>query len=135
MGGTGWGVQASNSVSGNTGTVSIGQGAMYYAEGGITNTPTAIISEYGQREAFVPISDQAAGRRILPQVMRELGVPMFASGGIVGRGNISEVIGGTSIGQITVINQANEPVDESKLAKRILEQVAKKQVLAKRRRG
>lgn len=112
-----------------------GAGAIQWAEGGFANQPTFGVFGEAGREAFVPISDRAAGRRILPQVMRELGVPMFAHGGIVGQGNVSDIIGSTSIGQITVINHANEPVDESKLAKRILEQVAKKQVLAKKRRG
>ncbi len=50
-----------------------------YAEGGIVDQPTAIFGEAG-REAFVPISDRAAGLRILPQVMRELGIPGYAKG-------------------------------------------------------
>lgn len=142
MGGTGWGVQASNAISGNTGTVSIGQGAMYYAEGGITNTPTAIISEYGQREAFVPISDRSAGLRILPQVMKELGVPMFAAGGIVGggRSSVLESIGPTNITYAPTINanglnkaEALSLIEKSQ--DKFLAKVAKKQVLAAKRRG
>jgi hypothetical protein len=69
--------------------------------------------------------------------MQELGVRTFAQGGIVGGGlsAIMESVGGASIGQITVVNHANQPVDERRLAKEILAQVAKKDVLARKRRG
>ena len=55
------------------------------------------------REAFVPISDRAAGLRILPRVMQELGVATFAQGGIVqnqsvsGSGAVSSMLGQTII--------------------------------------
>lgn len=132
---SGWGAQA---VSGGTGSFggSQGWGSVQWAEGGITDRPTYGVFGEAGREAFVPISDRAAGLRILPQVMRELGVRTFAQGGIVGGFSaIMESVGGTSIGQITVINHANEPVNEEKLAKKILAQVAKKDVLARKRRG
>jgi hypothetical protein len=132
---SGWGAQASAAASsGQSSTF----GSVQWAEGGITDHPVFGVFGEAGREAFVPISDRAAGRRILPQVMKELGVRTFATGGIVGSGGLStimESIGGTSIGQITVINHANEPVNEEKLAKKILEQVAKKTVLSARRRG
>ena len=139
----GWGAQASNSISGNTGTVSIGQGAMYYAEGGITDHPVYGVFGEAGREAFVPISDRAAGRRILPQVMKELGVRTFATGGIAGSGGLSaimESIGPTTITYAPTINadglsksQAQSLIDRSQ--DKFLEKVAKKQVLAKKRRG
>jgi hypothetical protein len=139
----GWGAQASNSISGNTGTVSIGQGALYYAEGGITDHPVFGVFGEAGREAFVPISDKAAGRRILPQVMRELGVRTFATGGIAGSGGLSaimESIGPTTITYAPTINadglsksQAQSLIDRSQ--DKFLEKVAKKQVLSKRRRG
>jgi TP901 family phage tail tape measure protein len=132
---SGWGAQASAAASsGQSSTF----GSVQWAEGGITDHPVYGVFGEAGREAFVPISDRSAGLRILPQVMRELGVRTFATGGIVGSGGLStimESIGGTSIGQITVINHANEPVNEEKLAKKILEQVAKKTVLSARRRG
>lgn len=140
---SGWGAQASNSISGNTGTVNIGQGAMYYAEGGITDHPVFGVFGEAGREAFVPISDKAAGRRILPQVMRELGVRAFATGGIVGSGGLSaltESIGPTSIVYSPTINadglsksQALSLVSRSQ--DKFLEKVAKKIKLSGRRRG
>jgi hypothetical protein len=140
---SGWGAQASNSISGNTGTVSIGQGAMYYAEGGITDHPVFGVFGEAGREAFVPISDRSAGLRILPQVMRELGVRTFATGGIAGSGGLSalvESIGGTTIAPVYNINGSG--LSSSQLAtvlekhdKKLLEQVAKKTVLSARRRG
>jgi hypothetical protein len=54
------------------------------AEGGFADSATPIIFGEAGREAFVPISDRAAGLRILPQVMRELGVRQFAQGGFSG---------------------------------------------------
>lgn len=45
----------------------------------------------------MPISDRAAGLRILPRVMQELGVATFARGGIVGSGGSSGAIGGVTL--------------------------------------
>jgi len=139
----GWGAQASNSISENTGTVSIGQGAMYYGEGGFADEPSLRVIGDNRREAYVPISDRAAGRRILPQVMKELGVRTFATGGIAGSGGLSslvESIGPTTITYAPTINadglsksQAQALIDRSQ--DKFLEKVAKKQVLSKRRRG
>jgi TP901 family phage tail tape measure protein len=140
----GWGAQASNSISGNTGTVSIGQGALYYAEGGITDHPVFGVFGEAGREAFVPISDRQAGLRILPQVMKELGVRQFASGGIVGSGgglqNLSDAIGPTTITYAPVINGSG--LSEAALQrvlekerKKIFAEVAKKSVVARRHRS
>ncbi len=53
------------------------------AKGGFfTNTPV-LMGEAG-REAYVPIGDRAAGIAMLPQLMRELGIPTMADGGILG---------------------------------------------------
>jgi hypothetical protein len=114
-----------------------------WAKGGIYDDPMYCMDGNGNpnvafeagREAFVPISDRAAGLRVLPQVMRELGVKQFARGGFTGSsGSISAAIG-PSIGNITVINHANQPVDEARLAKEIIAKIAKKDVLARKRRG
>jgi hypothetical protein len=64
---------------------------------------------------------------MLPQVMAELGVRRFASGGFAGRGSSSSGIGGAQIGNITVINHANQPVDEKRLAAEIIKKVEQAQ--------
>lgn len=118
-----------------------GSGAIQWAEGGITDRPTYGVFGEAGREAFVPISDRAAGLRILPQVMRELGVRTFAQGGIVGGFSaIMESIGSTTIAPVYHINGSG--LSESQLLsvmernnKKILAQVAKKDVLARKRRG
>jgi len=133
----GWGNDAVNAnvpQYGSTGgygpNISIGG---FFAEGGFANGPTVMYGEEG-REAFVPIADRAAGLRILPQVMAELGIKRFASGGFSGgSANIAAAIGGTSIGNITVINHANQPVDEKRLAREIVEKVAQAQYRAYKR--
>ena len=80
---SGWGGQASQNAVGHQGTYVIG------AEGAILDQPTfGLFGEAGS-EAFVPIANRAAGLRILPRVMKALGVRSFANGGIVGRSNIS----------------------------------------------
>jgi hypothetical protein len=88
------GAAASNYASGGGGG---GWGGVQWAEGGIVNDATYGVFGEAGREAFVPISDRAAGRRILPQVMRELGVRQFAQGGFSGRANVSAAIGGITI--------------------------------------
>lgn len=53
------------------------------AEGGFADKATVMFGERG-REAYVPIANRAAGLKVLPQVMRELGVSTFADGGVMG---------------------------------------------------
>ena len=74
-----------------------GPNAVQWAEGGFANSATFGIFGEAGREAFVPISDRAAGLRILPRVMQELGVATFARGGIVGSGGSSGAIGGVTL--------------------------------------
>jgi len=107
-----------------------GSGAIQWAEGGISYGQTSITpggnifaEKPGLVEAFVPISDRAAGLRILPQVMRELGVRTFASGGMVGHGSS---LGGFGSMNITVINNSKTAVNERKLAKEIESRLTKK---------
>jgi hypothetical protein len=96
------------------------------------------------REAFVPISDRAAGLRILPQVMRELGVPMFAQGGITGYRSIHDTYAASSATPSIVysptINGVGLSMGELAMVlerdhKKLLKAVAKKDILARRRRG
>jgi len=139
---SGWGAQASSGKSGSFGGSS-GWGSVQWAKGGIYDDPMYFMDGNGNpniafeagREAFVPISDRAAGRRILPQVMRELGVRQFARGGFAGSGGSISTAIGPSIGNITVINQGDRPVDEARLAREIIAKIAKKDVLARKRRG
>lgn len=97
-----------------------GSGAIQWAEGGIVDRPTVGVFGEAGREAFVPISDRAAGRRILPQVMSELGVRMFASGGFVGKANVSAAIGGTNLYYSPVINGSG--LSEAQLKKVLKEE-------------
>jgi TP901 family phage tail tape measure protein len=132
-----WGGAAA--VSGGGGSPAMGNPgggwSSFFAEGGISYGQTSMspggnifAEKPGLVEAFVPISDRAAGLRILPQVMAELGVRRFASGGFSGNAsNISAAIGGINLGGITVINQANQRVDEKKLAAEIIKKVEQKQ--------
>jgi hypothetical protein len=64
-------------------------------------------------------------------------IPMarrFATGGLINGGNnISAAFGSTNLGGITVINQANQPVDEKRLAKEIMAQMAEKTYQARKR--
>ncbi len=87
-----------------------GSGAIQWAEGGFADRATLGIFGEAGREAFVPISDRAAGLRILPHVMRELGVAAFATGGIIqsqtisGSGAITSTLGQTVVDGV-VTNQ------------------------------
>jgi hypothetical protein len=82
----------------NTGARAVGgSNAIQWAEGGFADQATFGVFGESGREAFVPISDRAAGLRILPRVMQELGVATFAQGGIVGPGGRSSPIGGVSL--------------------------------------
>ena len=87
-----------------------GSNAIQWAEGGFADRATLGIFGEAGREAFVPISDRAAGLRILPQVMRELGVAAFATGGIIqsqsisGSGAITSTLGQTVVDGV-VTNQ------------------------------
>jgi len=74
-----------------------GSNAIQWAEGGFADRATLGVFGEAGREAFVPISDRAAGLRILPRVMQELGVATFARGGIVGSGGSSGAIGGVTL--------------------------------------
>ena len=135
------GIGAQASAAASSGQSST-YGSVQWAEGGITDHPVFGVFGEAGREAFVPISDKAAGRRILPQVMRELGVRTFATGGIAGSGGLSaltESIGGNTIAPVYNINGSG--LSEGQLGrvlekhdKKLLEQVAKKMVLSKRRR-
>jgi TP901 family phage tail tape measure protein len=89
---SGWGAGASGGASGGFGG-SRGYGSVSWAEGGFADGPTYGLFGEAGREAFVPISDRAAGLRILPRVMSELGVRAFAKGGIVGGSNLSARFG------------------------------------------
>lgn len=110
-GGGGWIAASPGPASGsstaawmNAGARAVGgSGAIQWAEGGITDHPVFGVFGEAGREAFVPISDRAAGLRILPRVMQELGVATFAQGGIVqsqsvsGSGAVSSTLGQTII--------------------------------------
>lgn len=118
---SGWGAQASSAASGGG---SSSWGSVQWAEGGIVSRPTVGVFGEAGTEAFVPISDRAAGLRILPAVLRGLGVPAFAKGGIIG--NISAAVGGINLGGVTVINNSRQAVNERKLAKEIGSQIEAK---------
>lgn len=146
---TGWGAQASNSIIGNTGTVGIGQGALYYENGGLADSPEyfmndgqlAVRGEAGP-ELILPLSDPARVAELLRRYLP--GVHKFATGGLVGSSgvlqNLSAAIGPTSITYAPVINGAG--LSEAALQrvlekerKKIFAEVSKKQVLAARRRS
>ncbi|MCK9571468.1 hypothetical protein M0R72_21140 [Candidatus Pacearchaeota archaeon] len=141
---SGWGASASSGQTGSFGG-SQGYGSVQWAEGGITDRPTYGVFGEAGREAFVPISDRAAGLRILPQVMRELGVRTFASGGIAGSGSGIVATGykfgdSPSIIYSPTINGVGISMDELQMVlerdhKKLLKAVAKKDILARRRRG
>jgi hypothetical protein len=76
------GATASNSISSNGSF-----GSVQWAEGDIVSHPTLGVFGEAGTEAFVPISNRAAGLRILPRVLSGLGIRHFANGGIVGRGS------------------------------------------------
>jgi hypothetical protein len=130
---SGWGAQASAGKTGGFGGSS-GWGSVQWAEGGITDQPVFGVFGEAGREAFVPISDRAAGLRILPQVMRELGVRQFAQGGFSGRQSMSTAISPSSInlGGIT-INNPPANMNAKQLAKEITAQVEKKFYQARKR--
>jgi hypothetical protein len=69
------------------------EGGISYGETGISPGGNIFAEKPGLVEAFVPISDRAAGLRILPQVMRELGIRQFAKGGFAGGSNATAAIG------------------------------------------
>ncbi len=121
-----------------------GSNAIQWAEGGITDHPVFGVFGEAGREAFVPISDRQAGLRILPKVMKELGVRQFAAGGIVGSGgglqNLSAAIGPTDVTYAPVINLAgmSEAAIQriiEKERKKVLADVAKAQTIARRHRS
>lgn len=74
----------------NAAAISIGgSDAIQWAEGDIVDHPTFGVFGEAGREAFVPISDRRAGLRIIPRVLSELGIPVFAAGAIVGNQSFS----------------------------------------------
>lgn len=99
-----------------------GSGAIQWAEGGITDHPVFGVFGEAGREAFVPISDRAAGLRILPRVMRELGVAAFADGGIVqsqsitGSGAVSSTLGQTIVNGVATSQYATHSGGEPTVA-------------------
>lgn len=139
----GIGAQASAAASkSSSGSIS-GTSFTWGAKGGMFDVDhLGLIGEAG-REAGVPISDRSAGLRILPQVMRELGVRTFATGGFAGSGGLStimESVGASNFTYAPTINadglsksQAQALIDRSQ--DKFLEKVAKKIKLSARRRG
>ncbi len=126
---SGWGAQASSAASSGGGS---SWGSVQWAEGGITDHPVYGVFGEAGREAFVPISDRAAGLRILPQVMRELGVRTFAAGGIAGRGGLSSgmpaitidarlIVSGSSRAEIAPILAAHKRQIMREIPKQIYE--------------
>lgn len=116
---TGWGAQAVSGSSGSFGGSS-GWGSVKWAKGGFSDGPVYGVFGEAGREAFVPISDRAAGLRVLPQVLQELGVATFASGGIVGSGRSGgSAAAGVSINYAPTIHGSG--MSESQL-KRILKE-------------
>jgi hypothetical protein len=110
-----WGAAASNAA----------RGASSYsikAEGGFEDNATVIFGEAG-REAFVPIANRAAGLRILPQVMKELGVRPLALGGIVGRSNISA--SSNQPRNLTVNIYPSPGMNETDLAKKVVKEIGR----------
>jgi hypothetical protein len=121
------GAHGSNAGWMNTGASAVGgSGAIQWAEGGFANQATlGMFGEKG-REAFVPISDRAAGLRILPQVMRELGVRQFATGGFTGGNSINAAIGPSTINLGGIVIQNAKNLNEKQLAKEITRQIEAK---------
>ena len=122
------------SSGGASGWMSAATPGFTWAEGGISRGVTSITpggnifaEKPGLVEAFVPISDRAAGLRILPQVMRELGVRQFAKGGFSGSQSISAAIGlgNINLGGIT-INNPPRNMNTKQLAKEVVAQVEAK---------
>ena len=99
-----------------------GSNAVQWAEGGFADRATLGVFGEAGREAFVPISDRAAGLRILPQVMRELGVAAFADGGIVqsqsitGSGAVSSTLGQTVVNGVATSQYASHSGGEPTVA-------------------
>ena len=99
-----------------------GSNAVQWAEGGFANRATFGVFGEAGREAFVPISDRAAGLRILPRVMRELGVAAFADGGIVqsqsitGSGAVSSTLGQTIVNGVATSQYATHSGGEPTIA-------------------
>ncbi len=99
-----------------------GSNAVQWAEGGFADRATLGVFGEAGREAFVPISDRAAGLRILPQVMRELGVAAFADGGIVqsqsitGSGAVSSTLGQTIVNGVATSQYASHSGGEPTVA-------------------
>ena len=140
---SGIGAQASAAASKSSSGSIPGSSFTWGAKGGMFDVDhLGLIGEAG-REAGVPISDRAAGLRILPQVMRELGVGTFATGGFAGSGGLSSIVesmGGNTIAPVYNINGSG--LSESQLGrvmekhdKKLLDQVAKKIKLSARGRG
>lgn len=98
---SGWGAAASNAASSGGGS---SWGSVQWAKGGFADGATFGVFGEAGREAFVPISDRAAGLRILPQVMRELGVRRFAMGGFAG-GSAQNAL--AAIGNVTHVYAPN----------------------------
>ncbi|MFA5376564.1 MAG: phage tail tape measure protein [Dehalococcoidia bacterium] len=117
-----------------------GSGAIQWAKGGLVNTPTFFQDAQGQLNAvgetfepelILPLNDRKRTMELLQQH-----IPMarrFANGGLINGGNISAAFGSTNLGGITVINHANQPVDEKRLAKEIMAQMAEKTYQAHKR--
>lgn len=99
-----------------------GSNAVQWAEGGFADRATLGVFGEAGREAFVPISDRAAGLRILPQVMRELGIATFADGGIVqnqsitGSGAVSSTLGQTIVNGVATSQYASHSGGEPTVA-------------------
>jgi hypothetical protein len=129
-GGGGWVSASPGPASGsstaawmNAGAQAVGgSNAVQWAEGGFANRATFGVFGEAGREAFVPISDRAAGLRILPQVMRELGIATFADGGIVqsqsitGSGAVSSTLGQTVVNGVATRQYATHSGGEPTVA-------------------
>lgn len=120
VGGRGYVNWGGTAHSNNTPTGGHGSaGSVKWAEGGITDHPTwGVFGEAG-REAFVPISDRAAGLRILPRVMRELGFQQFAKGGFAGTAANAITARG-----VTVNVYPSQGMNETQLAKKVVKEVS-----------
>jgi hypothetical protein len=106
-----------------------GSGAIQWAEGGIVNDATYGVFGEAGREAFVPISDRAAGLRILPQVMRELGVRQFASGGFAGQAGSSAIAAiGNSYKFGNIVINAAPGMNTDDLARKVVKEIKKAQL-------
>jgi hypothetical protein len=131
----GWGAAASNEAANGWSSPGI-----QYAGGGFSDH-IAIFGEAG-REAAVPISDRAAGLRILPQVMAELGVRRFASGGFSGGSpvNFSDVGGKIIIAPVYHFNGVGLSKEEilevmDKNNQNLYKGIARRNALGKGRRS